>query len=97
MHFFFCVIMMISIFRYTWCPYTYNLQNMEALSYYMVTRVCGPETFEPDSLRHFFFAVKKYHRDIPYHNFEHAFLFMHCIFCMLESNSEKFDKIDVSC
>lgn len=61
----------------------------------MIAEICGEISLDLDILKRFVLTVRKSYRDRPYHNFEHAFTFMHCMYCILRKNRNIFSDIEV--
>lgn len=62
----------------------------------MITDICGEITLDIEKLKMFVLTVRKSYRKRPYHNFEHAFTFTHCMYCILKKNRGVFSEIEVS-
>lgn len=65
----------------------------------MLVDCCGSggstTVWEQNELYKFIITVKMCYRNVPYHNFEHAFNVTHCIFCMLKLYNDKFSLNEV--
>lgn len=72
------------------------MKDMVLLTYYMFTDLLGTDyVIEAEELMSFILTVKRHYRQVPYHNFEHAFVFIHCVYCTLKLYESKFDLIEV--
>lgn len=72
------------------------MENLVQLTYLMFTDLFGGDFFEPEHLMTFILSAKRYYRSVPYHNFEHAFLFAHCVYVILKLYDTTFDLVEVS-
>lgn len=72
------------------------MDEMVELAYYMLTDIMGAHFFNPNNLLALLITIKQMYRRITYHNFEHAFTFTHCIYCILKRDYERFDLVEVS-
>lgn len=52
--------------------------------------------FGLDELRRFVLTVKKNYRDVPYHNWTHAFAVAHSMYLVIRSGNDKFTALEVS-
>ena len=48
-----------------------------------------------ESLSEFILTVRDSYKDVYYHNYEHAFNVMHCIYCILQRNLDIFTDLEV--
>ena len=51
--------------------------------------------FGLDELRRFVLTVKKNYRDVPYHNWTHAFAVAHSMYLVIRSGNDKFTALEV--
>ena len=51
--------------------------------------------FGVDELWRFVLTVKKNYRDVPYHNWTHAFAVAHSMYLVIRSGNEKFTALEV--
>jgi cAMP and cAMP-inhibited cGMP 3',5'-cyclic phosphodiesterase 10 len=63
---------------------------------YMIFQLISVSEIDVKCLMKFILTARKFYRDIPYHNFEHAFNVCHCMYVILKRNFEKFSKLEVS-
>jgi cAMP and cAMP-inhibited cGMP 3',5'-cyclic phosphodiesterase 10 len=62
---------------------------------YMIFQLISVSEIDVKCLMKFILTARKFYRDIPYHNFEHAFNVCHCMYVILKRNFEKFSKLEV--
>ena len=53
------------------------------------------DRFGLDELRRFVLTVKKNYRDVPYHNWTHAFAVAHSMYLVIRSGNDKFTALEV--
>lgn len=70
------------------------MDKLTDLSYRMITDVCGLHFLDTEATYAFLIVTRKLYRNVAYHNFEHAFVFLHCIYCMLKRYGDRFDQLD---
>ncbi|KAK9875163.1 hypothetical protein WA026_005954 [Henosepilachna vigintioctopunctata] len=64
------------------------------LAVHMVRELCEGQ-IDRDNLCRFILTVKKLYRKNSYHNFEHAFNFLHCMFGIIKRNGMIFSPLEV--
>lgn len=62
---------------------------------YMLYQLIDKRDINVKIMMKFILTVRKSYRDIPYHNFEHAFNVCHCMYVTLKRNIWKFSKLEV--
>ena len=62
---------------------------------YLSLALFPPFRFGIDELRRFVLTVKKNYRDVPYHNWTHAFAVAHSMYLVIRSGNEKFTALEV--
>lgn len=62
----------------------------------MVKDLCDDGNLNHDNLIKFMLSARKLYRNVPYHNFDHAFNFMHCMYNILKRNKTTFSSFEVS-
>lgn len=80
---------------FNWYPFPTYMDDMIELSFHMLTEIMGPHFFNPNTLLSMIITIKQMYRRITYHNFEHAFTFTHCVYCILKRDSNRFDMVEV--
>ncbi|CAG9858267.1 unnamed protein product [Phyllotreta striolata] len=68
---------------------------MPQLVLYMFTDLIPKEDVHQKNLMEFILTVKKCYRNNYYHNFEHAFNVMHCMYNILTRNRDDFTEIEI--
>lgn len=53
--------------------------------------------FGLDELRRFVLTVRKNYRDVPYHNWTHAFAVAHSMYLVIRSGNNRFTALEVRC
>ena len=69
--------------------------QLDGLSLFVFNSILGADYFDRNALTEFLLTVKKAYRDIPYHNFEHAFTVFHCMFNIIQRNRGSFTRVEV--
>ncbi|XP_014674430.1 PREDICTED: cAMP and cAMP-inhibited cGMP 3',5'-cyclic phosphodiesterase 10A-like [Priapulus caudatus] len=67
-----------------------HMEKLPKLFISMVHTLFGPDCFDLSKLCRFILTVKQGYRDVPYHNFKHAFTVTHCMFRFLHENPTTF-------
>lgn len=80
--------------NFIWYPYPQHRDQMIDLSYHMLGDICGSHFLNTEHTYSFLIVVRKLYRNLSYHNFEHSFVFMHCIYCILKRYGERFDMVE---
>lgn len=62
---------------------------------YLTLALFSPFRFGIDELRRFVLTVKKNYRDVPYHNWTHAFAVAHSMYLVIRSGNDKFTALEV--
>lgn len=72
------------------------LNQAPYLAAHIVNDLCvGVRDIDQENLMNFMLVVRKLYRNNPYHNFEHAFNFMHCMYNILKRNLHMFSPMEV--
>uniref|UniRef100_A0A8C5MJ04 Phosphodiesterase n=1 Tax=Leptobrachium leishanense TaxID=445787 RepID=A0A8C5MJ04_9ANUR len=78
--------------------YQFDVQPFEdlwpAIYVYMVHQSCGKNCFELEKLCRFTMSVKKNYRRVPYHNWKHAVTVSHCMYVILQNNTDLFTELE---
>lgn len=61
----------------------------------MIKQICGSDELDVNVAIEFILAVMKFYRNIPYHNFGHAFNVTHCMYNILQRNMNVFTSMEV--
>lgn len=85
----------ILIGRFHWYMSPSMEDIMPQLALYFITDIVGEIVMDLNAMKGFILTVRKSYRKNPYHNFEHAFNFTHCMFCILKRNKNVFSDIEV--
>lgn len=67
---------------------------MPSLVIQMTKNLFSLQRFGIDELRRFVLTVKKNYRDVPYHNWTHAFAVAHSMYLVIRSGNEKFTALE---
>lgn len=63
----------------------------------MLKEVLGTNALNTSTTMEFILTTKKFYRNIPYHNFEHAFNVTHCMYNILKRNLQRFTALEMKC
>lgn len=72
------------------------LNDSPQIAVHMVKDLCDDGNLNHDNLIKFMLSARKLYRNVPYHNFDHAFNFMHCMYNILKRNKTTFSSFEVS-
>ncbi|KAL3277038.1 hypothetical protein HHI36_012400 [Cryptolaemus montrouzieri] len=70
------------------------MNDAPQLAVYMIKDLCGTGEIIHENLIKFILTTRKLYRNNPYHNFEHAFNFLHCMYGILKRNSMIFTPLE---
>lgn len=68
--------------------------RMPSLVIQMTKNLFSLQRFGLDELRRFVLTVKKNYRDVPYHNWTHAFAVAHSMYLVIRSGNDKFTALE---
>lgn len=80
---------------FNWYIMNDDIEMMPKLCVHMFRDLFGDEIINRSELDKFIITLRNSYRDIPYHNFEHAFNVSHCIYSILNRNKESFSLIEL--
>ncbi|XP_044258943.1 cAMP and cAMP-inhibited cGMP 3',5'-cyclic phosphodiesterase 10A-like [Tribolium madens] len=72
-----------------------ELMFLPQYTLYIMTQLISISEINLNVMKKFILTVRKFYRDLPYHNFEHAFSVCHCMYLVLKRNLEQFSKLEV--
>lgn len=84
------------MFSFTWYPFGMEHNDMIHLAHNMIVETCSGPLLDRNAVFLFLLTVYKMHRPLPYHNFEHSFMSMHTVYCILKRYPERFDDMEVN-
>lgn len=64
------------------------------LCYRMLADVLGMNYLNAEATYAFLVELRKLYREMSYHNFEHAFVFLHSVYCVLKRHGDRFDQVE---
>ncbi|XP_044756181.1 cAMP and cAMP-inhibited cGMP 3',5'-cyclic phosphodiesterase 10A-like [Coccinella septempunctata] len=70
-------------------------QDSPQIAVYMVKDLCDDGNLNNDNLLKFMLTARRLYRKVPYHNFDHAFNFMHCMYNILKRNKATFTTFEM--
>ncbi|XP_020620393.1 cAMP and cAMP-inhibited cGMP 3',5'-cyclic phosphodiesterase 10A-like [Orbicella faveolata] len=73
---------------------TDGTDRMPSLVIQMTKNLFSLQRFGLDELRRFVLTVKKNYRDVPYHNWTHAFAVAHSMYLVIRSGNDKFTALE---
>lgn len=65
------------------------------IAVHMVKDLCDDGNLNHDNLVKFMLTARRLYRNVPYHNFDHAFNFMHCMYNILKRNKSTFSTFEM--
>ncbi|KAL3277040.1 hypothetical protein HHI36_012401 [Cryptolaemus montrouzieri] len=71
------------------------INELPLLTYAIMNEFCQPDELDVGNFAKFILARRKFESKLPFHNFEHAFDFCHCMYNVLKRNEEMFTPIEI--
>lgn len=81
---------------YSWYPQPNEMQDMINLTYFMIKDMFDQTFLESTTTMCFIQTVQQHYQQVAFHNFEHAFMFTHCVYNTLKQNPKYFNLIEVN-
>lgn len=72
------------------------MQDMLGLTYFMLNDMFDQSVLESTTTMCFIQTVQQNYQQVAFHNFEHAFMFTHCVYNTLKLNPKCFNLIEVN-
>ncbi|KAK9875164.1 hypothetical protein WA026_005955 [Henosepilachna vigintioctopunctata] len=71
------------------------VNDIPVLTYAMIKEFCEPDELDVENYAKFILGMRKYETDLPFHDFEHAFDYAHCMYIIMKRNGELFTPLEI--